>query len=64
MVFDSYGNGNLFERIELRPSEYWHRNCYATFQNDLLGLSQLDYLGRGPRDVGQRLSAQRRLLRL
>lgn len=45
MVFDSYGNGNLFERIELRPSEYWHRNCYATFQNDLLGLSQLDYLG-------------------
>jgi predicted TIM-barrel fold metal-dependent hydrolase len=45
MVFDSYGNGNLFDRIELRPSEYWHRNCYATFQNDLLGLSQLDYLG-------------------
>jgi len=45
MVFDSYGNGNLFERIALRPSEYWHRNCYATFQNDLLGLSQLDYLG-------------------
>ena len=45
MVFDSYGNGNLFERIEMRPSEYWHRNCYATFQNDLLGLRQLDYLG-------------------
>ena len=45
MVFDSYGNGNLIERIEMRPSEYWHRNCYATFQNDLLGLGQLDILG-------------------
>ncbi len=45
MVFDSYGNGNLFDRIELRPSDYWHRNCFATFQNDLLGLSQLDRLG-------------------
>lgn len=45
MIFDSYGNGNLIERIDMRPSEYWHRNCYATFQNDLLGLSQLDYLG-------------------
>lgn len=45
MVFDSYGNGDLFDRIELRPCEYWHRNCYATFQNDLLGLGQLDYLG-------------------
>ena len=45
MVFDSYGNGNLFDRIQLRPCDYWHRNCYATFQNDLLGLSQLDHLG-------------------
>jgi predicted TIM-barrel fold metal-dependent hydrolase len=45
MVFDSYGNGNLFDRIQLRPCDYWHRNCFATFQNDLLGLSQLDHLG-------------------
>jgi predicted TIM-barrel fold metal-dependent hydrolase len=28
-------------------SHYWHNNCYATFQNDLLGLSQLDHLGAG-----------------
>ena len=45
MIFDSYGNGNLIDRIEMRPSDYWHRNCYATFQNDLLGLRQLDYIG-------------------
>ncbi|HEY2484876.1 MAG TPA: amidohydrolase family protein [Candidatus Binataceae bacterium] len=28
-----------------RPSYYWHNNCYATFQNDLLGLKLLDYIG-------------------
>lgn len=28
-----------------RPSEYWHENMYATFQNDPLGLSLLDYIG-------------------
>lgn len=45
MVFDSYGNGNLFDRIELRPCEYWHRNCYATFQTDPIGMSQIEYIG-------------------
>jgi predicted TIM-barrel fold metal-dependent hydrolase len=30
---------------ERRPSEYWQSNCYATFQNDLLGLSMVDYIG-------------------
>ena len=39
-VHQSEDRKQWFERIELRPSEYWHRNCYAT-----LGLSQLDYLG-------------------
>jgi len=30
---------------KLRPSEYWRRNCYATFMNDRLGLSLLDIIG-------------------
>lgn len=45
MIFDTYGNGDLLDPIEERPSVYWHRNCYATFQNDLLGLEQLDRIG-------------------
>ena len=45
MIFDSYGNGNLLEPIKQRPSDYWHQHCYASFQNDLLGLGQLDYIG-------------------
>ena len=45
MIFDSYGNGNLLEQIKCRPSEYWHNHCYASFQSDLLGLRQLDYIG-------------------
>jgi predicted TIM-barrel fold metal-dependent hydrolase len=28
-----------------RPTEYWRNNCYATFQNDRLGLKLLDYIG-------------------
>src|SRR5262249_37671687 len=45
MIFDSYGNGDLLDPIGRRPSEYWREHCYASFQNDLLGLSQLDYIG-------------------
>jgi predicted TIM-barrel fold metal-dependent hydrolase len=30
---------------ERRPSEYWRDHCFATFQNDLLGLSLIDYIG-------------------
>ena len=45
MLYDTYGSGQLLDEIKLRPSDYWHRNCYATFQNDLLGLEQLDYIG-------------------
>ena len=45
MIFDSYGNGNLLEPIKQRPSDYWRQNCWASFQNDLLGLRQLDYIG-------------------
>ncbi len=45
MTFDTFGNGDLLDKIERRPSEYWHHNCFATFQNDLLGLQQLDVIG-------------------
>jgi predicted TIM-barrel fold metal-dependent hydrolase len=44
-IFDSYRNGDLLETIERRPTEYWRHNCYATFQNDLLGLNQIDLIG-------------------
>ena len=39
------GNGDCIDYLERRPSEYWYENCYATFQNDPLGLSQLDVIG-------------------
>ena len=45
MVFDSYGNGDLLDPIEERPTTYWRNNCFATFQNDLLGLRNLDHIG-------------------
>ena len=45
MIFDTYGNGDLLDPIEHRPTHYWHQNCYATFQDDLLGLKQLEYIG-------------------
>jgi predicted TIM-barrel fold metal-dependent hydrolase len=45
MIYDTYGNGTLLEPIKHRPSDYWHRHCWASFQSDRLGLSQLDYIG-------------------
>jgi predicted TIM-barrel fold metal-dependent hydrolase len=44
MIYDSYDT-MLQPALEHRPSHYWHRNCYATFQNDLLGLKLLEYIG-------------------
>jgi predicted TIM-barrel fold metal-dependent hydrolase len=35
----------LNSRPRHRPSYYWHNNCFATFQNDLLGLKLFDYIG-------------------
>ncbi|MDG2307694.1 MAG: amidohydrolase family protein [Candidatus Binatia bacterium] len=44
LVFDSFtGLHNYFPK--LRPTEYWSRNCHATFQNDALGLRLLDHIG-------------------
>jgi hypothetical protein len=43
ITFDTWGD--ILDPIQHRPSHYWHHNCYATFQNDLIGLRNLDRLG-------------------
>jgi predicted TIM-barrel fold metal-dependent hydrolase len=35
----------LDPKLKLRPTDYWRRNCYATFMADSLGLKLLDYIG-------------------
>lgn len=45
VLFDTFGNGDIIEKLEHRPSHYWHNNCYATFQNDPLGIRLLDVVG-------------------
>jgi predicted TIM-barrel fold metal-dependent hydrolase len=44
MIYDSYDT-MLQPALKHRPSYYWHNNCYGTFQNDLLGLKLLEYIG-------------------
>jgi predicted TIM-barrel fold metal-dependent hydrolase len=43
MIFDTFAD--LAGPLEHRPSYYWHHNCFATFQNDPLGLQLIDYIG-------------------
>ena len=31
--------------LEMKPSDYWHRQCYATYQSDKVGTRLLDFLG-------------------
>ena len=31
--------------LTMKPSDYWHRNCHATFQCDPAGLKLIDRLG-------------------
>lgn len=31
--------------LKMRPSEYWHRQCYATYQSDRIGIKLLDEIG-------------------
>ena len=31
--------------LKMRPSEYWYRQCYATYQSDPVGVKLLDELG-------------------
>jgi predicted TIM-barrel fold metal-dependent hydrolase len=44
-MYDSFGNDDLIDHIDHRPSWYWRNNCYATFQKDPLGLRLLDIIG-------------------
>ena len=44
MIYDSY-DSMIQPALKHRPSYYWHNNCYGTFQNDLLGLKLLEYIG-------------------
>jgi predicted TIM-barrel fold metal-dependent hydrolase len=44
MIYDCY-DAMLQPALAHRPSYYWHNNCYGTFQNDLLGLKLLEYIG-------------------
>jgi predicted TIM-barrel fold metal-dependent hydrolase len=43
-IYDAHG-ALLDVLPKHRPCHYWHQNCFATFQNDLLGLRLLDYIG-------------------
>jgi predicted TIM-barrel fold metal-dependent hydrolase len=31
--------------LRMRPSEYWYRQCYATYQSDRIGIKLLDEIG-------------------
>jgi predicted TIM-barrel fold metal-dependent hydrolase len=46
--------------LKLKPSEYWRRQCKATFQYDRVGTKLIDEMGGGDPDVGLRLSASGR----
>jgi predicted TIM-barrel fold metal-dependent hydrolase len=39
LLYDTYGQ--VVEPLPQRPGHYWRKNCYATFQTDLLGVSRL-----------------------
>lgn len=44
MIVQSFGT-MLDYQPKLRPSEYWRRNCYATFMHDPAGMRLLDLIG-------------------
>jgi predicted TIM-barrel fold metal-dependent hydrolase len=31
--------------LKMKPSEYWRRQCYATYQSDRIGIKLLDEIG-------------------
>lgn len=39
------GKGGDIPHLDLKPSEYWRRQMYATFQEDPIGVQMLDYIG-------------------
>ena len=46
--------------LTMKPSDYWRRQCKATFQFDRIGAKLIDDMGVETPDVGLRLSARRR----
>ena len=39
-------DGDVFAPdLKMKPSEYWYRQCYATYQTDPVGIRLLDLLG-------------------
>lgn len=44
MVYDRF-KAYLRPSIEMRPSDIWRRQCFATFQDDPVGLQTLDWIG-------------------
>ena len=48
--------------LKLKPSEYWHRQGYTTFQHETLLADFLHLVGEGQRHVGVRLPPSRRHL--
>ncbi len=44
MIYDTH-DSFLNPKPLHRPSQYWHQNCYATFQTDMLGLKLIDNVG-------------------
>ena len=48
--------------LKMKPSEYWHRQFYATYQTDPVGIRAARRPRRGQRHVGLGLPASRRHL--
>ena len=46
----------------MRPSDYWHRQCNATYQTDPIGIALIEELGPETNHVGLGLPASRRHL--
>lgn len=44
LVYERF-NSFLRPRLEAAPSEIWRRQCYATFQDDPVGLATIDRIG-------------------
>ena len=42
---DLEGKSSFGSDADMKPSEYWHRNCYATYQSDRVGVKLLEELG-------------------
>jgi predicted TIM-barrel fold metal-dependent hydrolase len=46
MIHERFGEF-LRPRLSVKPSEIWRRQCFATFQEDPVGIQVLDWIGAG-----------------